>query len=116
MDQFVILSSYWSIAPFAAQVPVTAVLSYFTLGEQLTHLDIVGGALIIIGLLLVVYSNWYSEKVQKESKESLVFGRTEEERRALLSSQSQRSVTVDDDVFDSPHKAKSFTAGHIQQH
>ena len=90
--------------------------SYFFLGERLTPPDYGGGGLIIVGLLLVVYSNWYSEKSQKEkSVASLVFGRTEQERQALLSSQTLHK-TNNDDVFDSTLQPKSFAAVNNQQH
>ena len=90
------------------QVPVAVVLSYFILGERMETLDYVGAVLIIIGLLLVVYSNWYAEKLRKETDMAVVFGRSVEERQALINSH--------DDIFDAPLKAKSFTREkNIQQ-
>ena len=92
------------------QVPVAVVLSYFLLGERLTYLDYIGGALIIVGLSLVVYSNWFTEKLHKRFLASLTLDRSEEGRQALLSSEPLLNTLIDDEL-DS-----ALAAGNIQQH
>jgi drug/metabolite transporter (DMT)-like permease len=105
-----VVTAFWPL-----QVPVAVVASYFFLNEHLSALDYGGGGLIIVGLLLVVYSNWYSEKLQKKAGDPLVFGRTEQERKRLISSKTFHNTHEDDDDDDDDVlKPKLFPTVNVQ--
>ena len=58
-------------ATWPLQVLFCAILSYFVLGEVLKTLEYVGGVLIVIGLMAVVWSNFSEEKMKSEQEEDL---------------------------------------------
>lgn len=58
-----VVTAFWPL-----QVLFCVVLAYFLLGEMLTVLEIVGGLLIILALLAVVWSNYREEKEKKAVK------------------------------------------------
>jgi drug/metabolite transporter (DMT)-like permease len=97
-----VIAAFWPV-----QIPVTIVLSYFMLGERLTFLDYIGGALIIAGLSLVVYSNWVSEKSQRRYLASLVIQNSEERSQTFHSSEPLLRSSPDEE--DS-----TVAAGNIQ--
>lgn len=58
-------------ATWPLQVLFCAILSYFVLGEVLKTLEYVGGVLIVIGLMAVVWSNFSEEEMKSEQEEDL---------------------------------------------
>ena len=57
-------------ATWPLQVLFCAILSYFVLGEVLKTLEYVGGVLIVIGLMAVVWSNFSEEEMKSEQEVS----------------------------------------------
>ncbi|XP_032227918.2 WAT1-related protein At3g18200 [Nematostella vectensis] len=66
------ISSSVVTATWPLQVLVSAVLSYIVLDELMNTVQIVGGALIMFGLISVVWSNYRTEQ---EKKENALFAR-----------------------------------------
>ena len=56
-------------ATWPLQVSFCAILSYFVLGEVLKTLEYLGGVLIVVGLMAVVWSKYEEEKRRKEQEE-----------------------------------------------
>eukprot|EP00118_Oscarella_pearsei_P020650 m.225208 g.225208 ORF g.225208 m.225208 type:complete len:357 (+) comp40011_c1_seq4:39-1109(+) len=78
-----VVTAFWPL-----QVPVAVVLAYFLLGETLGTLDYVGGALIIVGLFLVVVSNHVREKRAAHSQLSIQGHENAHEKANLLNPKS----------------------------
>jgi len=56
-------------ATWPLQVLFCAILSYFVLGEVLNTLEIFGGLFIVVGLMVVVWSNFAEERRREEEDE-----------------------------------------------
>ena len=57
-------------ATWPLQVLFCAILSYFVLGEVLKTLEYLGGVLIVVGLMAVVWSKYADEKRREEDEDS----------------------------------------------
>ena len=58
-------------ATWPLQVLFCAILSYFVLGEVLKTLEYLGGVLIVVGLMAVVWSKYAEEKRSEEEEDSM---------------------------------------------